>query len=310
MRCIRPFILWLSLIASGCAQVVVPAAEDPSDPVLPISPERKTPDESSTPAPLLDTATLVTRIEAAIALTIPLAVDASDPLGEGPGHFDPDPRRPENRIDCMTWLQWVLALAYAEPETDPQPWMDALRYYGGVIGFDTRKHYVDRWLWMDGGPIEPVACPEALCEEEWVQLELGGLPASRGFPCSIWRPEVRETRIQTTSPENLEELIATLEPGFYVLFGLASPHYLGLYGEHSGPMAQVHPALLHKGAQTTRITHASTALERVAEVDLSEWLDATKRLHRGSVLYQLNPEWDPSSAVLQVTPESRCQLTR
>jgi hypothetical protein len=290
--------------------VVVPPEEALPEPAPQASPEPSTPDESSPPETRLDTTTLVARIEAAIALTLPLKVDASDPLGEGPGHFDSDLRLPEDRIDCMTWLQWVLALAYAGPETDPQPWMDALRYYGGVIGFDTRKHYVDRWLWMDEGPMKPVACPESLCEEEWFRLELDGLPTSREYPCSIWRPEVREVQVQTTAPEHLEELIATLDPGFYVLFGLASPHYLGLYGEHSGPMAQVHPALLYKGPQITRITHASTALERVAEVDLKEWMHATRRLHRGSVLYQLDPQWDPSSAVLQVTPESRCQLTR
>ena len=82
------------------------------------------------------------RIAAAIEQTRDLQVVYTDPLGEGPFHFDPDPLLPGDQIDCMTWLQWVLALAYAGPDGDPALWLQALRYYRSTIGFDTRKHYI------------------------------------------------------------------------------------------------------------------------------------------------------------------------
>jgi hypothetical protein len=307
MRCPRTATLWLALLSAGCApEPTRPEIAPGSGPSA--SPEQPPATETSKEQKALDPATLYARIQEAIETTTALQVDATDPLGEGAGGFDSDPRLPRDRIDCMTWLQWVLALAYADPDGDHLLWMDALRYYGGVVGFDTRKHYVDRWLWMEPGPLQPIDCPETLCQRESIQLDLSGVPAARQYPCGLWRSQVHEVWMEAIPQSQLEEVVGGLDAGFYVLFGLASERYLGLYGMHSGPMAQVHPALLRVDESGAHITHASTALERVAEVELSEWVHSNRRLHRGSMIYALDPSWSPDQERLIITEESRCSV--
>jgi hypothetical protein len=97
---------------------------------------------------------------------------------------------------------------------------------------------------MEPGPLKPIEWAEALYERQGIDLELGGVPAERKYPCGLWRSQVHEVWMDAIPQANLQAVVDGLETGVYVLFGLASERYLGLYGEHSGPMAQVHPALL------------------------------------------------------------------
>ena len=256
------------------------------------------------PPPSLSPEVLTERIAAAIEQSRSLIVDYQDPLGEGPFHFDPDPLLPADRIDCMTWLQWILAQAYAGSSPDPEPWLRALRYYGGAVGFDTRKHYVDRWLWLEPGPMRAVDCGEH-CRAELIQLDPQQLIATREAPCPLWRGDVTAVEVQFIPQDELAEVMSALEPGFYVLFGVATERYLELYGS-SGPMAQVHPALLHVSAEGLTVSHASTALERVATVPIAEWMHAVRNLHRGTALYALDPSWSLSSTPLVIEEEERC----
>ena len=96
------------------------------------------------------------RLEKAIAQSKDnIRIELQDMRGEGEGAWDSDPRVPTNTLNCMTWLQWVLALAYM-PET-PQLALDAIRYYNSEPYFATRKHYIDRWLMLEPGPLQPIA---------------------------------------------------------------------------------------------------------------------------------------------------------
>ena len=247
---------------------------------------------------------LTLRLASSIEQTRDLQVVYTDPLGEGPFHFDPDPLLPSDRIDCMTWLQWVLALAYAGPDGDPAPWLQALRYYRSTIGFDTRKHYVDRWIWLDPGPMRTIDCGTH-CQSETIELETQRLIETRGAPCPLWRSDVSSVEIQSVPQAKLTEVVADLQPGFYVLFGVASERYLDLYGS-SGPMAQVHPALLEVGLGEASVSHASTALDQVATVPLSEWMSAVQNLHRATTLYALDPAWWPAADKRFIDHEARC----
>jgi hypothetical protein len=73
---------------------------------------------------------------------------ARDPLGEGPGaRPDPDPLFRRDRVDCVTFVEQVLAEAMARASQDHLALLTRLRYRGGVVGFATRNHYmVSDWL--------------------------------------------------------------------------------------------------------------------------------------------------------------------
>ncbi|MDF1565889.1 MAG: DUF1460 domain-containing protein [Deltaproteobacteria bacterium] len=60
------------------------------------------------------------------------------PLGEGAG-FDPDPLARYDAVDCLTYVEQVLALA-ASPVEDPLPVLLDLRYARGRPSFGERNH--------------------------------------------------------------------------------------------------------------------------------------------------------------------------
>lgn len=71
---------------------------------------------------------------------------ALDPLGEGAGP-DPDPRIDRRRVDCVTFVEQVLAEALAPTPEAILPTLLRIRYRDGVVGFARRNHYfVADWL--------------------------------------------------------------------------------------------------------------------------------------------------------------------
>ena len=262
--------------------------------------------EDENPTPSRPESELHENIRIAIERTRGMKVQPDDPLGEGDGFFDSDPRIPTDTIDCMTWLQWVLAMAYSSEDSDPLRWMDTLRYYGGNVGFDTRKHYVDRWLWMDPGPLRPLPCDSEDCPSETIELQLDGVPRAHDYPCSLWREEVSSIEFRSFQPNRLPNVLKSLEPGFYVIFGVANDRYLSLYGQDSGPMGQVHPALLEITDEHIEITHASTVAGAIDTLSLTEWIENSRTLHRGTTLYSLDPDWDPESHRLPIGRTNLC----
>ena len=83
----------------------------------------------------------------------------STSLGEGEGAFDPSSRYIGDTVNCMTWMQGVIASAYGETEQQRMQYLDSLRYYGDTISFGTRKHYVDRWLALESEPLITIKKP-------------------------------------------------------------------------------------------------------------------------------------------------------
>src|SRR5215218_8871341 len=69
------------------------------------------------------------RVEAALEGTRHIQVVYQDVLGEGPGSWDPDPRYPNGQVNCLTWLQLVLAEAYGHDPQEKLQVMDRLRYF-------------------------------------------------------------------------------------------------------------------------------------------------------------------------------------
>jgi len=71
----------------------------------------------------------------------------SDPLGEGRGAaIDPDPMYRFDALDCMTYVEVVMALASSKDEAEFKENLRDIRYFGGVPSYFTRKHFFEHWL--------------------------------------------------------------------------------------------------------------------------------------------------------------------
>lgn len=78
-----------------------------------------------------------------------------DPLGEAqPPDRDPIYRR--DAVDCQTFVEQTMAEALAPAEEWIRPLVILLRYHGGEVRFDRRRHYCLP-EWLDGGwPVRDV----------------------------------------------------------------------------------------------------------------------------------------------------------
>ena len=61
------------------------------------------------------------------------------PLGEKKG-IDTDPLYREDKFDCLTYVETVLANVYNNDE-DIVPMMNKIRYKNGIVSFETRNHF-------------------------------------------------------------------------------------------------------------------------------------------------------------------------
>ncbi len=70
------------------------------------------------------------------------------PLGEGPGHMpDPGPLYDFKRVDCLTYVEQVYALALSRNHSQFLHMLQHIRYRNGQINYRWRNHYtVADWL--------------------------------------------------------------------------------------------------------------------------------------------------------------------
>jgi hypothetical protein len=73
---------------------------------------------------------------------------AFDPLGEGSaGGHDPDPTFSLKRVDCLTFIEQVLAMAHTSDLERAKRLLQRLRYDGGIIHFARRHHFaMSQWI--------------------------------------------------------------------------------------------------------------------------------------------------------------------
>jgi len=71
----------------------------------------------------------------------------SDPLGEGRGDHDPDPVWDLGRVDCLTFVEEVMALSYSNCWEEFVPNLVRLRYRGGKPRFSKRYYTMAKgWI--------------------------------------------------------------------------------------------------------------------------------------------------------------------
>ncbi len=71
-----------------------------------------------------------------------------DPLGEGEGGlWDQDPRLQLAPVDCLTFVETVMALSLAPNLKEASRWMDRIRYAGDRVAYEHRNHFMlSQWL--------------------------------------------------------------------------------------------------------------------------------------------------------------------
>lgn len=68
----------------------------------------------------------------------------SDPLGEGPGaDIDPDPLFRFDALDCMTFVEEVMGLAFSDDADDFAAVLQAIRYHRATATYAMRNHFVE-----------------------------------------------------------------------------------------------------------------------------------------------------------------------
>jgi hypothetical protein len=243
------------------------------------------------------------RFAEAIRATLDVKVVYEDVLGEGTNGWDSNPRYPHKIVNCLVWLQLVISEIYGKGLSDRTVVMDRLRYYGGHVGFSSRKHYLDQWLAFDPKPlvrIDPKSCGVSTARK-LIRLNPQVLLADRNFPCMLYKMEDVDFYLDYLNKEALLQCTKTLPSGYYIMFAVASDLYLELYPA-SGPMGLVHAIVLQldplsKGAverspEDARIYHASTKAGGVRSVGLRNYLEGNQPIHLGYVIYELDPTWN------------------
>ncbi len=246
------------------------------------------------------------RVEAALESTRPIKVVYQDVLGEGPGSWDPDPRYPDGQVNCLTWLQLVLAETYGHNPQEKLQVMDRLRYFDGHPGFGFRKHFIDQWTALDPQPLRPVDfgfCPSSAVQPFHLSLDPAFFAQKINYQCPLYHQDRRAVDLQLVPGQGLAQCAGLLPEGYYVMFPVASDRYLKKYGAFSGPMAQVHAVLLavkappgvppeSRDAAEFKVYHASISSGKVIETELGSYVLHMWNLYRGYVLYSLAPDWD------------------
>lgn len=246
------------------------------------------------------------RVREALERTRNVSVVYQDVLGEGPGSWDPDPRYPDGRVNCLTWLHLLLAEAYGGTPEEKQVVMDRLRYFDGHPAFGLRKHFIDQWAALDPLPLRRVDfsfCRSSAAQPFHLELSPATFTKSIAYGCPLYHQDKTKVDLEVIPPHGLVQCGGMLPEGYYVLFPVATERYLQKYGTFSGPMAQVHSVLLEavappgtppesRDAGQYKVFHASISSGKVVETELASYMLHMWNLYRGYVVYELVPDWD------------------
>lgn len=213
-------------------------------------------------------------------------------LGEGDGHFDSNPRTIGDTVNCMTWMQGVIAEAYGETPELTQSYLDSLRYYGDTTSFATRKHYIDRWLALEPEPL--ISTREDSCKPNTIgaiQLDLPQFKQNHRYEGVLFAEEQSQLPLDFLTPDKMTTCLSSLSAGYYALFFVANEEYLKIWGKH-GAMGQVHSIIIEKNEKIL-VHHASIDFHKVVT---EEWAGFNRRISavaQGYTIFAFDPSWQP-----------------
>lgn len=247
-----------------------------------------------------------------------------DMLGEGAGHFDSEPRYHATEMNCTTWLQMALAYGYADRSQEIPAVLDHLRYFYGVPGYGTRKHFTDNWLTLEPAPLKKVdlsSCGPV--KTKILKPDYAFFKQNKKYSCALLEEKNPSVTIEYIEPQQLDGCARRLENGVYFVFPVSSDPYIARYGKESGPMGMVHGLIMdvrnvtsgEGGVKAITVHHASITKKRVVSRGLNEYvLGKASSLFAGYTIWGLDLGWDykakteiPAEDKTRIEESLRCE---
>jgi hypothetical protein len=158
-------------------------------------------------------------------------------------------------FDCVTYIESILALAFASNVDDFIEWLRKIRYERGRIQWERRNHYMTLWIRNNvrNGIVRPVPMPAApVLSRERVLNVVPGLAAQR-------------TRVKCVPKAAVPRLAAHLQSGDLIFF-VSTRKHLDVF----------HAGIIVRDGKSMLMRHASRSQGGVVEQELSEFLKANR----------------------------------
>jgi D-alanyl-D-alanine carboxypeptidase/D-alanyl-D-alanine-endopeptidase (penicillin-binding protein 4) len=209
------------------------------------------------------------------------------PLGEGPeGVYDQDPLIDLSRVDCVTFVEQVLALACSESYDEAVGRLQEIRYRDGLISYESRNHFmVADWVRNNSHFVRDVSAELGL-ETESVERAI----SKADFFDMTDAPDLgHETPDETLRIEAVpKRLAAEAAPR------MPSPALVCFIGDVDWLFALHCGVFMRNEDGSGVLYHASSDTGEVVAVDFADYAEASTR--RGFTVYALaSPDPDTPS---------------
>lgn len=176
-----------------------------------------------------------------------------DPLGEGAG-IDADPLARYDAFDCLTFVEEVLALAFAGDPAHSGEWRNRVRYGDQAPSYGARRHFMElQWL--------PGAVADGLLVETTGQFE-GAVDVTQEVSPGTWKAWKRRSLFALTDDqlptgtmamkvlplELADAIVGQIKPGSLVLSVREARSWIPIWTTHLG---------FAVGGDTPMVRHAS-----------------------------------------------------
>jgi len=212
---------------------------------------------------------------------------ADGPLGEGPdGEYDTDPLIDFGRVDCVTYVEQVVAAATARDYTQLLGNLQGIRYENGTVDYERRNHFLIS-DWIENNPFAVEATGDLRVPTDTVtrtisRREFFELVNATGL--AQLTPD-RNVSLAYVPAEHAETAEATIpSPSLVVFVGQVD----WLFALHCG--------VFHRDDdEVGRLYHASSKAGKVVAMDLGDYMRDQADRYLGFSVYRLNPpNFDPT----------------
>jgi hypothetical protein len=192
-------------------------------------------------------------------------------------------------VDCVTWVQQVLARAVADAPGDAAiaAALRRIRYFAGVPGFGTRKHFVDSWLAWDPWPLRRMALPPGAADVR-VRLMPRRVGAARGYRGAYVGGDAPVVDVPYLRRDDTAAWARAVPEGVFLLAAVAGPAWHADHNDGLGDMAQTHLLFLDTAARPT-VWHASITAGDVRGEPLDAYLERVEGTFVGFVPWAMAP---------------------